>query len=353
MRSAASTALEDMQVQSRSHITVSLNLQKAGLTSQEGRVLVADILETWARMTIDRGMTNVDIDRPLTSFVVAESTNLIDIYDNAANYLNSLKNAVKALSALPGSGSMIVDGYTLEDVRRELVTLDDTDISPLRSFAYTSSAGLSSKNAAIKVRLFSRQRLLGLEHERLTKLIDSYDKALAQLTQSSVSDQLKSGRSEMMGGAQFDQSFLNSLLDLGSKLGGVQIRDELFKRRTKAVEDLLSLEKEMAILNGTPDNVFDDLDADAILRASVSGITENLNTLQKQLNNFIAAYREQILQSGGRLFVADAAPAIRDGNVQLSTKIGLHLALGIILGGMLGMMAALIRAAMIGTGRKY
>lgn len=352
MRTAANAALKDMQAQTRSYITVSLDLKKAGLTSQEGRVLVADILEIWAKLTIDRGMTNVDIDRPLTAFVVGESTNLIDTYDNAANYLRSLTNAVRTLSALPGSASLVVDGRTLEDVRRELVALDDTDISPLRSFAYTSSAGLSSKNAAIKVRLYSRQRLMGLEHDRLTKLIASYDKALAQLTQSSVSDQLKSGRSEMMGGAQFDQSFLNSLLDLGSKLGGVQMRDELFKRRTKAVEDLLSLEKEIAILNGTSDKAFNGLDADAILRASVSGITDNLNTLQNQLNDFVGAYREQTLQSGGRLFVADAAPVVRGGNVQLSTKIGLHLALGIILGGMLGVMVALIRAAMISSRRK-
>lgn len=352
MRAAAATALKDMQAQTRSYITISLDLKKAALTSQQGRILVADILETWARVTIDRGMTNVDIDRPLTSFVAADSTNLIDTYDNAANYLRSLKRAVSTLSALPGSSSMVVDGYTLEDVRRELVALDETDISPLRSFAYTSSAGLSSKNAAIKVRLFSRQRLMGLEHERLTKLIDSYDGALVQLTQSSVNDQLKSGRSEMMGGAQFDQSFLNSLLDLGSKLGGVQMRDELFKRRTKAVEDLLALEKEMAILSGTSDKAFNGLDADAILRASVAGITDSLNTLQGRLNDLIGAYREQTLQSGGRLFIADAAPVVRGGNVQLSTKIGLHLILGIILGGMLGVMVALIRAAMISSRRK-
>jgi len=130
------------------------------------------------------------------------------------------------------------------------------------------------------------------------------------------------------------------------------MRQELFERRTKAVEDRLNLEKELAILNGSNGNTYKTLNPEVILREAMQGITTELNRLQQQLDAFVVAYRVQTLQSGGRLFVADSAPVVRGGSVQLGTRIGLHAALGIVLGGMLGMMLALLRAAMVSSRQK-
>src|SRR5690606_454184 len=103
------------------------------------------------------------------------------------------------------------------------------DVSPLREFAYSNSSRLAEQDAAIQVRLFSRQRLLNLEYSRLTNLIASYDSALAQLSQNTVREVTQGGQAAQMGGAQFDQSFLDSLLELGNKLGGVEMRQQLFE----------------------------------------------------------------------------------------------------------------------------
>lgn len=191
-----------------------------------------------------------------------------------------------------------------------------------------------------------------LEHERLTKLVASYDSALNQLSSTSTQDLNKTAGSNESSGAQFDQSFLDSLLALGNKLGGVEMRQDLFKRRTAATEELLELEKEIAILAGSDDKTYGNLDSQAILRGSLAGVETSLNTIQQQLDRFIAIYRQQTLQSGGHLFVADAAPVVRGGGVQVGRKIGTHLTLGIILGGMLGVMLALMRAAMISSRNK-
>lgn len=353
MRTSAEQVLTEMRLKGRTFLTVSLNLNDAGMTSLEGAEFLSQLVSVWAQRSIDRGLTNADIERPMTPFVAPDSLNLIDAYDNAANYLDSLGKAVKRLASMSGTASMIVDGRTLEDVRREIKMLDDTDVGPLREFAYSTSAQLADQDAAIQVRLFSRQRLLNLEYDRLSKLIDSYDSALAQLNQSPVRDVARSGQSaSQMGGAQFDQSFLDSLLELGNKLGGVEMRQELFERRTKAVEDRLNLEKELAILKGSNGNTYKTLNPEVILREAMQGITTELNRLQQQLDAFVVAYRVQTLQSGGRLFVADSAPVVRGGSVQLGTRIGLHAALGIVLGGMLGMMLALLRAAMVSSRQK-
>src|SRR5690606_28555928 len=143
---------------------------------------------------------------------------------------------------------------------------------------YSNSSRLAEQDAAIQVRLFSRQRLLNLEYSRLTNLIASYDRALTQLSQSTVREVTQGGgQSAQMGGAQFDQSFLDSLLELGNKLGGVEMRQELFERRTNAIEDRLTLEKELAILRGSDDKAYAKLDPDTILREAMTGISSELN----------------------------------------------------------------------------
>lgn len=347
IREAAENTLNEVRTKSRGFITVSLDLDQSGLSAVKGELFLIRLLETWAQSAIDRGLTNVDIERPLTPFVAPESLNLIDLYDTAATYLESLNKAADKLSRLPGAASMIVEGRTLEDVRRELKALDDTDVSPLREFAYSNSSRLAEQDAAIQVRLFSRQRLLNLEYSRLTNLIESYDRALTQLNQNTVREVTQGGQAAQMGGAQFDQSFLDSLLELGNKLGGVEMRQQLFERRTKAIEDRLSLEKELAILRGSDDKVYAKLDPASILRNAMADISSELNRQQQQLDAFVVSYRDQTLRSGGRLYVADAAPQVRGGTVQLGSRIGLHAALAIVLGGMLGMMLALIRASML------
>lgn len=349
IRAAADTALAELHDKSHGFLTLSLNLQRSGLTATQGAEVLADVVDTWAQLSIERGLTNVDIDRPLVAFSTSEGMNLIDVYDGATTYLEALRSAVGKLSKMPGSGSMVVDGRTLDDVRRQLVMLEGSDIGPLREFAYSNSSELAAKDPAIMVRLFSRQRLLRLEHERLTKLVASYDSALNQLSSTSTQDLNKTAGSNESSGAQFDQSFLDSLLVLGNKLGGVEMRQDLFKRRTAATEELLELEKEIAILAGSDDKTYGNLDSQSILKAALEGVETNLNTIQQQLDHFIGAYREQTLQSGGQLFVADAAPVVRGGSFQMGRKMGLHLALGIILGGMLGVMLALIRAAMLSS----
>jgi len=350
IRIAAETTLNDMRQATRSLVTISLDLSKAGVTVPQGEKLVKLVVYTWADLALQRGLASVDINRPLSAFSVQESLNLIDVYDNASIYLAALSDAAAKLSGMSGASSLVVSGRTLNDVRREMDALDVTDIGPLREFAYSNSADLAATDPAIRVRLYARQRLLNLEHERLAKMIASYDAALGQLSRLTVAGSAKQSQANNMGGdIQLDQSLLSSMLELGSKLGDVEMRQELFRKRTDATEQMLSLEKELAILGGSKGKSYADLNAGQILQGALPGIREGLNRLQKQLNAFFDAYRQQSLQNSGRLFVADAAPLVRGGNVQFAGRIGLHLALGFILGLMLGVLIALIRAAMMNS----
>lgn len=348
---ATNKALADLRAQTRSVVTVSIDLKEAGINAQQAQPLLSELVELWAEQSIHRGLMNVNISRPASAYELNKSISSVDSFESLTKYIESLKSTLSQLEKLSGSQSLVVDGRSLDDVRRALVTLEGVDVGPLRSFAYSNANALASKNADVRIRLLSRQRLLTLEHERLTKLIASYDSALKQLSQvenstSTVKQGVASGQSVS---SQMDQSFLNSLLELGSKLSNVDVREDLFKKRTKAVEDLLDLEKEIAVLSGVHDNSFNGLDADAVLLQALQDIVPEVNTVQQQITQLVTAYRELTLFSGARLYVADAAPQVRGGGLQIAKKAVLTIALGLILGLMLGVVLALVRAAMINS----
>lgn len=349
VRIAARTVLEDLRAQTRSAVTLKLDRSQVKLSAAQAQALLIDWVDVWAEQAISRGLMNVDISRPFAAFVLDGNDNLIDAFEGAAKYTDSLSGSIKQLEEMPGSQSLVVAGNTLSDIKRELDVLRTTDIDPLRSFAYSESAMLASTSPAVSIRLSARKRLLELEQTRLVSLIKSYDSSLTQLSQAERLDSPVRQTNETASpaiGSQMDQSFLGSLLELGSKLSNVEFREELFKKRTQAVEALLELEKEISVLTGSLER-YQDVDAIGMLTYGLESIVPKINALQKQLGDFIEAYRQQSLQSVARVYAADSSPQIIGGGLVLAKKAGLTVALGLVLGLMLGVMAALVRAAMV------
>ena len=105
----------------------------------------------------------------------------------------------------------------------------------------------------------------------------------------------------------------------------------------------------MAVLSGSDDAIYKNFDASEVLASALKILAPELNTVQKQLSGFIDAYRDQSLRSGSRLYLADAAPQVRGGGLQIAKKLTLTVALGLVLGLMLGVMIALMRTAMLSS----
>jgi len=348
VRLAAELVLQDLQESGRGYSTISLDLTQLALNAQQASSFLQILVDEWAKLSIERGLMNADITRPLVSFSISEGSNLIDNYDQASNYLNSLSLAVLQLSDLSGTGSLVVNNMSIEDVQRRLTALGDRDIGPLREFAYSNSSALARADSAIQVRLFARQRLLDLEHARLTKLINSYDLALAQLgSDNSQQGSNRSDQSLQGNAAQFDQSFLDSLLQLGTKLGAVDTRKQLFDRRITAVEELLSLEKEISILLGTSSDNTMKISPEVILKTALVNIEKDLNEIQQNVGQFVEAIRELTIESHAQVYIANSAPQVRGGFMQLAPRFALFVVLGGVLGLFLGIFVALIRSALL------
>lgn len=349
IRLEAQASLSDLQEMGRGFITLSLDLTSLSLNPQQGSLLLQTLVSEWASLSIERGLMNIDIVRPLLPFTITENSNLIDNYDQASGYLKSLNIAARQLSDLSGSSSLVVNDMSVEDIQRRLVALGDRDIGPLREFAYSNSASLAEANSAIQIRLFARQRLLNLEHIRLTKLIDSYDLALEQLGSDNQQQQYsgRANKNSQGNSAQFDQSFLDSLLQLGTKLGAVDTRKQLFDRRIEAVDQMLKLEKEMAILKGTSADNMMKINPDAILKQALVTIEKDLNEIQQNIGQFVDAIRELTLSSHAQVYAANSAPQVRGGFMQLAPRFAMFVVLSAILGLFLGVFVALIRSALL------
>jgi hypothetical protein len=349
IRLSAETSLQYLKQAGSGYITVSLDLQGLSINGQQGSSLLQILVDEWAKSSLERGLMNVDIARPFVPFSIDENSNLIDNYDQASNYLNSLKLAVSQLSELSGTSSLMVSQMSIEDVKRRLSALGDRDIGPLREFAYSNSASLAKEDSAIQVRLFARQRLLNLEHARLTKLISAYDLALEHLRSDNKPQQYsaRSADSNQGSSAQFDQSFLDSLLQLGTKLGAVDTRKQLFERRINTVEKLLSLEKEMSILLGASSDKVMKINPEVILKGALVSIEKDLNEIQQNIGHFVDAIRELTLESHTQVYIANSAPEVRGGIMQLAPRLVLFVVLGSILGLFLGVFVALMRSALL------
>ena len=349
IRLQAEENLHDLRELGRGYVTLTLDLSNLSITAQQGVLLLETAVNEWASLSIDRGLMNTDISRPLIPFAIKDGSNLIDNYDQAASYLRSLNAAVDQLAGLSGSGSLVVNNMSVEDLRRRLNALGDRDIGPLRGFAYSNSDTLSNSDLAIQVRLFARQRLLDLEHIRLIKLIGSYDLAVEQLG-SNIKQQQYPGASEgssQGSSAQFDKSFLDSLIQLGTKLSAVDTRKLLFDRRMEAVDQLLNLEKEISILKGASEDKVISINPVDILQGALVKIKDDLNEVQVNIGQFVDAIREITLNSNSQVYIANSAPQVRGGLMQMAPNFVKFIVLSAILGLFLGVFVALIRSALL------
>lgn len=349
IKESAQKALLQMRDQTRSVVTLRINLDEAGIAAEVGHNVLREIVEVWSQQAIKSGLMNQDVSYPAQKFEILSLNNLVDTYEDLTSYAADLQKAVTQLQKQPGTQGLVVEGQTLSDLNRLLVSLVGSDVEPLRSFAYSNSAVLIANNPEMQVRVSARKRLLELEGQRLSKMILSYDETLKQLSkqnQTSVGNQT-GATSNQMATAQFDQSLLNSLLDLGNRLSSVQMREDVYRLKNRAIEARLELEKELEILTVKDTEDYSELNVIEMLGSSLKKSVSDLNSVQAQLVEFIHAYRDQALSSGASLYMADAAPQVRGGYLQLSNKFGLTLSLGLVLGLMLGVFMALIRAAFI------
>jgi len=346
VRQAAQEALQQLQYEGHQYATLTFDLVGKGgvVSSEQGAKILEAIVKTWAESTVERGLMGAGIDILLSPIDFGANSNVLASYDLAREYVTSMALTVGQLKKLDGSQGAVVGGMTLTDVERKLKALKIDTIEPLHEFAYSNISVLKSVDAAFKVKFESRLRLLEIERDRLKKLIASYDQILVDLIGSAEAN--FAGKEGIQSDvATYDQSFLNSMLDLGSKLDAVDVRKTTLNSRARSIKDLITLEKEIAILKGGKRN--SHVDAEAVLKQSLPDIQNEVNAILKSLKAFGDAVSRQSLESEANVYVANSKPAVKGGYLKIMPRAAVFTVISLMLGLMLGVVVALIRQAML------
>lgn len=341
IRRVAMTEIQSIRKKAQTGLYVAIDTSSLGVSVAEGRDILTNIVSTWIAEAINSGLLNVDIKRPVRPFVLEENRRLLDAFDNAEVYLMALEDAVREMAKLPGINALIVDNYKLSDVRHEVEQLGSTDIRPLRKYAYANSHSIVNANQIDEIKLLARKRLLKLELWHVEQLISSYDLTLVKINQDVVRDAAGTNIGQA-NGAQIDQSFLSSMLDIGSKLSSHNLRKDIHDRRSQAMLKSLALEKEISILEGT---TMANTDAAAVLMAELSDIEKSLNQIQAKITLLVDGYRSKVLKNGSRLYIPHPEMTVFGGASGLFASVAKYVFLGLILGGMVGIVFALLMPA--------
>ena len=91
---------ESLRAQTRSVVTVSINLSEANLSANEAQLLIVELVDTWALQSIDRGLMNEDISRPVAVYSIANESNLLDAFEGMTKYVDSLKTSIEQLEKI-------------------------------------------------------------------------------------------------------------------------------------------------------------------------------------------------------------------------------------------------------------
>ncbi|MFT7411103.1 MAG: LPS O-antigen subunit length determinant protein (WzzB/FepE family) [Oleispira sp.] len=84
-----------------------------------------------------------------------------------------------------------------------------------------------------------------------------------------------------------------------------------------------------------------------MLKKALVKIEKDLNEIQQNIGHFVDAIRELTVESHTQVYIANSAPQVRGGVMQLAPRFALFVVLGSLLGLFLGVFVALMRSALL------
>ncbi|PID66374.1 MAG: hypothetical protein CR975_03160 [Gammaproteobacteria bacterium] len=308
-------ALESLKASARTYVTLEVDLSEVNLSADDAKKLLKAIVSSWAENAVEDGLITPNISYPEEPFTYDKKAVIVDNYDKLAIYGQHLVSAFANLSVLTGSNTVSVDGQNLSDLMRKVEGIMDNDIHVMRTYAYSISPALIKDNPLLEVQISSQLRVKELNRQEIEKRIRAYDEVLTKLGYSERKVGVGSTISleRQSAEANLDQSALNQLLDLGSKLSSSELRKKIVDRRMQAAESLFEIEKEIAMIKGNISNV-PLLENQRKIIDSIPKIfkdaVDQLNESQRVFVALLKQYRKISLNKSNSLYAEVSSPYV-------------------------------------------
>lgn len=344
IRAQTISELQGMREKTYAYMSLHINIESVGISYSQGVLLAGRILEVWAEQATDKGLMSIDIDQPHELLNVGGDLDVINRYGTASRHLSSLSKSIDLFSEKRGAKSLNFDGLTIYDVKGNLEDLDYFELQPMRQLAYSSSDMLAKAGYLNSANLEAQKRLLQINIDSTVSLIREYDKTLEWIFSYNGSTGSTGASGDKMsnqsGGGRFDQSFLQSMLKLGSSLSLVEARNDLLVKRREAVKNRIADEHELQLISGGGGSGTSVKDVLSTLNSAFPAIVVKINKAHVDYLKLLSMYQELSLQGGSHVYIVEAEASIVGGKVNSVFKVLKFTLLALLVGISLGLSIA-------------
>ena len=344
--------MQVLSQKNRSTATISLNNSKLRLPDNVIAQVLTDIVSTWSSYSIDqRGVLN--------KFSTFSSSSIPTDIDNqdiflVVNILDDIAKTTAEQIALfasePGASSFTLPsgGYGYQDLQTELDLLIKYQLNLTKNLITNEIIKSNVSDNSLRGEFVeARLKQLQSRENELTRIITVYEESIDQFDQLVNSPAVaESGiaRGTTIYSPQYNENFVNTILDLGSKLADPEFRKDLIQKKIEISTDLEEIRTEIALFdnkNNSEDATYSELTKD--INKELVSIKSQLERIRGDAARLIRAYNENASDNSAELYQSLGDVEKISGYQLINDSIYKILAAAFVLGLFLGVVVVFIR----------
>ena len=346
--SAVSEYTDTLVNQSKTNVTVTLDLNLVNGSVDEGTRILTLIPKIWASQALeDRGVlvtstppiSGLDT-RMMSDELLVQVNVLSDTYSLLDSHLSSLMtNSNNRTVSDPATGQ------TLSDLSHKLDMEDKYRISILKELIVKHGIGIKDDDW---YEGFRDARLGKLERERssLERMVVVYEEAINQFNQqqgemSAIGSGANAGKQATVYAPQYGEDVINTLLQLGSKMADPEYRKKLLQEKITLSTRLQKIITEIEFYKAENDSVRQELGEEQVEKL-INESFNSLNDINQALVRITEIANSSRLDNRGELYDLVGEVTQQNGS-NLTGNVQLKVILAFIVGCMLATVVVLGR----------
>ena len=335
---------------SSSTVTITLNNSKLRLSDIVIAKILPNIAQTWAASVIkQRGV--------LSKFSTFSSRVIpVDIADQdpffVINILDDLAKRVgKQLDTLlleDGARSYVdpQNGISFSDLRTELDLLANYQIALLKNLMLNETVIYGSDNGELRPKLVRyRLQQLRSRESQLVARMSVYEESINQFDQLARNTDTTAEFGAMINitPSEYTEDFVDTILDLGSKLANSDYRKQLIEERIRISLELEEVRTEIAAFSVSDTSISNSSQLQQDLQQELADIKSQLERIISNTSSVIQAYNQSLNNNSAELYQSLGDVEKIEGYKLINSSIIKILAAAFVLGLFLGVIVVFVR----------
>ena len=342
--------MQVLSQKSRSTATITLNNSDLRLPDIVIAKVLPNIAQTWSASAIEqRGVLSkfstfssrvipVDIANQDSFFVI---NILDDLAKRVGKQLDILLLAEGARSFADPQ-----NGISFSDLRTELDLLANYQIALLKNLMVNETVTYGSDNGELRSKLvqYRLQQLRSLESQLVARM-SVYEESINQFDQLASNTDTTAGFGAMTSitPSEYTEDFVDTILDLGSKLADSGYRKQLIEERIRISLELEEVRTEIAAFSVSDTSISSSTQLQQDLQQELADIKSQLERIISNASSVIQAYNQSLNNNSAELYQSLGDVEKIEGYKLINSSIIKILAAAFVLGLFLGVIVVFVR----------